>query len=489
MQPNHKLMKKLLLSVAALIACAAISSQAAISVGSSGAGPITFDTQPAVGDFSTLTWAGGSGAPNDTITLDAAVQTNDASIINVQLGAAGGTPPAAGAAAQWASAGHFIQTRPTGVAYQAIMATLQNNSGAAKNTILIAYDQTVAGTATLVEEVYGHRAYYSMTGAANSWVQIPALDTVDNTLGTVAKSASLDLSATPWAIGATMYLLWADDNGSGTPDNAIEIDNFTVSFPGIAPTITQQPVSTNVLQCHSASFTAEAQGSAPLVYRWFHGVTAIDTTVNPSAGTPTLMITNAQSSDGGQYHVHVSNGVGPGVDSSTVTLTVNPDTQPPVLTLAVGKSDLVTVVVTFSEPVASTSVGEGAQDPFNYLVQTPDGTTDSIFLISALLNNETNVVLTLDHGRNPALDYVVVVNGVKDVCGQTNTIVANSTIPLTPELSYQQGDINGYSGTQDTELEMGGGMQDTPQGAKDFFNVDGQDGTPQGPSQGLLRFD
>jgi hypothetical protein len=289
-----------------------------------------------------------------------------------------------------------------------------------------------------------------------------------------------------------MYILWADDNGSGTPDNAIEIDNFSVSFPGVAPTIAQQPVSTNVLQCHSTSFTAEAQGSAPLVYRWFHGATAIDTTVNPSAGTPTLVITNAQSSDGGQYHVHVSNGVGPGVDSSTVTLTVNPDTQPPALIFAIGKADLVTVVVTFSEPVATTGPDNGAQDAFSYLVQTPGGGT-ALGVNSAVLNNETNVTLTLGDARDPALNYeVVIVGDIQDTCAH-NSIPLNSTIAVSPEFSFQQGDINGYSGTQDTELRSSN--PDVVQGARtDYINIDlsdvlAGDPNPAGPVQGLFRFD
>ena len=40
----------------------------------------------------------------------------------------------------------------------------------------------------------------------------------------------LDLSDTPWTVGSTLYVLWADDNGSGTPDNANQIDNFAVSL-------------------------------------------------------------------------------------------------------------------------------------------------------------------------------------------------------------------------------------------------------------------
>src|SRR5947209_12349353 len=52
----------------------------AISVGPSGSGLITFDTLPAVTDFSSRTW-GGAGTDFTTATaLDAAVKTNSASL-------------------------------------------------------------------------------------------------------------------------------------------------------------------------------------------------------------------------------------------------------------------------------------------------------------------------------------------------------------------------------------------------------------------------
>ena len=119
-----------------------------------------------------------------------------------------------------------------------IMATLINNSAASKAAISIDYDLTVVAPVT--EEVRGHLVYYSMTGLANSWVQIASISngTNDNTAGVYHKHADLDLSGTPWANGATMYLLWADDNGSGSPDTALEIDNFSLTFPGGPLTIT-----------------------------------------------------------------------------------------------------------------------------------------------------------------------------------------------------------------------------------------------------------
>jgi len=54
-------------------------------------------------------------------------------------------------------------------------------------------------------------------------------------------------------------------------------------------------------------------------------------------------------------------------------------------------------------------------------------------------------------------------------------------------LTFQEG-VNGYSGTQDTELRSSN--TSTPQGSIDSISVDGDDGSPGlKPNHGLIRFD
>jgi hypothetical protein len=195
-------------------------------VESTGAGPFTFDTRPFAVEFSTGDWPGAAnGTADNAAIMDGRVQLLDASTINLQLGEATGTPPAAGSPARWASAGRYLITRPTGVLGNLIMARLQNDSGATLTALDISYNLTVELPVT--EEIRGHLIYYSLTGAPASWLQIPGISG-DGTTG--LKSATLDLSATPWTAGSLLYILWADDNGSGSPDSANEIDNFSVSL-------------------------------------------------------------------------------------------------------------------------------------------------------------------------------------------------------------------------------------------------------------------
>jgi len=68
---------------------------------------------------------------------------------------------------------------PTGVGYVSLMATLQNNTGVNQSALTFSYDLTennsTAGAVptVVVEEVPGHRVYFSLTGAAQSWQVVP----------------------------------------------------------------------------------------------------------------------------------------------------------------------------------------------------------------------------------------------------------------------------------------------------------------------------
>jgi len=83
----------------------------------------------------------------------------------------------------------------------------------------VSYDRGTNG-ATGVEEIPGHRVYYSLTGATGSWAVVEALS--GSTAGLV--NGTVPLGA--WATNALLYLLWVDDNGSINPEPAYTIDNW-----------------------------------------------------------------------------------------------------------------------------------------------------------------------------------------------------------------------------------------------------------------------
>ena len=86
----------------------------------------------------------------------------------------------------------------------------------------------------------------------------------------------------------------------------------------VPPFITTQPSSQAVFAGDTARFTVAAGGTAPLYYQW-----TFDNTNLVGATSASLVITNAQLNESGNYSVLVSNAAG-ATNSATVTLTVNP---------------------------------------------------------------------------------------------------------------------------------------------------------------------
>lgn len=211
---------------------------AAVSVGPSGTGLLTFDTLPSVGDWSTL--AVGTSAGNITTgsQLDAAVQLLNASAITTPLGSSSTMPPSQQNIARWNSAGLFLQTKPTGVDYTVLMVTLVNNSGTDLTSLGVSYDLNAtfpAGT-TIQEDIPGHQVYFSLTGVAGSWQAVPQLSGGDSGF----KSASITPTG-PWSQGSQAFVLWADDNAppaanvtTGNIEGGYTIDNVQV-IPQVIP--------------------------------------------------------------------------------------------------------------------------------------------------------------------------------------------------------------------------------------------------------------
>lgn len=208
--------------------------------------PDPFVSVPSVTDWSTLS-VGTPLASNVNDFDTKIIGATDAAAITTTLGSSGTYPPSTNAIARQNTGANtagttFLQTRPTGIEYILLMATLVNNTGGALNSVRLAYEFSSANNS--VEDVEGLRAYFSMTGAPGSWTLIP-----DLSVDTAATYDLPDLLATtvvlpgPLADAGNMYILWADQNstGVGSVDASHHIRNFAAS-PGIdcvvdAPTI------------------------------------------------------------------------------------------------------------------------------------------------------------------------------------------------------------------------------------------------------------
>jgi hypothetical protein len=246
-----------------------------ILVGASGVGPLTFGALPPKSEWSTLTAGGGSGYPSSDATMDSYMSAIGASSINAELFSTNNNT--ANGKAIWRSDVLTLFTRPTGNAMTLLMATLRNVSGSTIATLSVSYTLTAESTTPPVEEVPGHRVYWSKTGAAGSWVALG-----DYAVVTGSATISFNLPGIAWANGETLYVVWADDNAAGT-DGRYRLDNMT-----FGPAQPPPPVITgsDVTYPAGGSPTVQVQNSAvgvkyTLVYK--NGVTDPDWTTLPEA--------------------------------------------------------------------------------------------------------------------------------------------------------------------------------------------------------------
>ena len=185
-----------------------------------------FDSLPLASDWTTLSIAGSGPGLMTEAALEAALQTNAASVINQTLGQSATLPPATASLAQWNSSGLFVETRPTGNAATLLMATVINTSSDTLSTLDVDCDLAYAAD-PLDEEINGPRCFFSLTGAANSWMPVPEFSTAQ----TGTRTAELNLGS--WPNGSRLYLLWADDNGAPGTDGAWTWDNFKAGGPRV----------------------------------------------------------------------------------------------------------------------------------------------------------------------------------------------------------------------------------------------------------------
>lgn len=125
-----------------------------------------------------------------------------------------------------------------------------------------------------------------------------------------ATNASLQLTNVQFAQTGNYSVSIANAFGAVLSSNA----TLTVQS---SPFLTSQPVSAIVLVGGTVTFTATASGSPPLAYLWTFNGTNLSGATNT-----TLLLTNVQLSQAGDYVLTVSNAYG-GTFSSNAVLTVN----------------------------------------------------------------------------------------------------------------------------------------------------------------------
>lgn len=213
--------------------------------------------------------------------------------------------------------------------------------------------------------------------------------------GTITAASGLLRSSTPLSIGARQsanngntnydYQLYAAVDDVAVYNKALSAAQVQAHYyaQGSAPIITGVTPSSNwtTNQGANASFTVNVAGTSPLTYQW----TDNSGNVIPWATTNTLVLTNVQPSQAGNYTVNVSNPYG-GPVSTSINLMV---TQVPEIVSDIAPSN---VAVYATEPV-TLSVTIAGTAPLHYQwyqngTAIPNA-TNTTYTVAALLGVNT----------------------------------------------------------------------------------------------------
>jgi hypothetical protein len=409
-QPNTfmriKPFKKLSLALAlsSALQFGFFQAEAQLSVGPSGTGVQAFPALPTVVQgWSSLSVGTVAATYGTAGNLDNHVITNTAAsaVITALASSATVNPPSAFAVARWNSVNLNVQTRPTGNDYLLLMARLRNDTGSNIISLNVSYDYGVDPAAAPVEQIVGHRAFYSLSGLPNTWQPLP-------TFSGVASAGSLAATIpVVWGSTSNFYLLWADDNADGGTEGVFTIDNFQVTaVPATTPSIIQHPQPQSVAPGSSLTLSVTAIGASPLTYYW-----RLNSNVISVGSSPDYTINNAALINQGFYSVIVSNGFGSVTSSnafvavscaSAVAVTTQPSDQ------AIGTGTTL-----------SLSVGVSGTAPVNY----------QWFRNDSPLANATNATYTKVNAQ--AADsglYRVLANN----CAGVPATSSNAVVSVTP---------------------------------------------------------
>lgn len=315
---NPILVMKKFLRVIALLSLGAIGSQShAAMVGPAGYSN-DFGTQPSAADWATVSRTGAAG---DTYDMDTDVNANiTASGTTAQTSLNANNPATQLATATWSSSGFYLQTRPTGNRYTALMGKFVNQTGTNATQINLSYLFTIAAGPTPEESGRGTRVYVSLTGLAGSWMNLATLNSIATNNGSSTMTTNLALN---WTNGGSLYVLWTDDNSTapaGVTDPANQIDTFALYVTaGLPPTLTctvSSPAS-NALFVAGTPITTAASviyGTAPYTVEYFTN-SGVGNTVFASAGVSSTAPYNLPlgSLSAGTYNIYAvaTDGGGP----------------------------------------------------------------------------------------------------------------------------------------------------------------------------------
>ncbi|MBF0570678.1 MAG: immunoglobulin domain-containing protein [Candidatus Omnitrophica bacterium] len=222
-----------------------------------------------------------------------------------------------------------------------------------------------------------------------------------------------------------------DSNGSMSVSSAVLV---TVNPTPLAPIITTQPQSQTVIAPAPVTFTAAANGVPAPTYQWEVSTNGGNSFTPISGATgATYTITSTTTSLGGnKYKVVATNGVSPAATSSAATLTVNPASAAPTITIQ-------PLSQTVTEPASATFsvAASGAPAPTYRWQQMAPGANIYTNIIGATSSIFTTTATTVaDSGTKYEC---VVANSLGSVASSAATLIVNAPRPTVEIISPVNG--------------------------------------------------
>ncbi len=445
-----KLRRRWTMAVLVAALCLTVRANAA-SVNAGSGYTNSFELQPVAADWSTYSAV---GSASDNYDMDTDVNANlTADLVVAPTLSDPEDPPAKNGAAMWSSSGLYLLTRPTGNRYTVLMGQFVNNTKTNATQLTIGYLLTLAGEGIPEDSGQGTRVYFSLTGEAGSWTNVPALNTTASADGTTPMSASVDVD---WPDGANLYVVWVDDNAAGFGDDvANEIDNFslqvTAGMPVAFACLLDEPGSDAVFVAGSPVSTAVrvVSGTAPYTVEYFTN-SGIGNDVFASAGssaTPpyTIELADLPAGNYGLYAVATDSAETPAtaVSATNTFLVADP------------------LAVTLAEPEPDASFDHNVVVPGMVIVAGGLPPYSVQFFLDDVADGEPVIETPYEHSFGPLFvgDHTVQAT-VTDALGWGSNSPMHTihiTGPLAAILSPEDGTIYSYGEAVSLSAFVGGG--------------------------------
>ncbi|MGA2279766.1 MAG: immunoglobulin domain-containing protein [Verrucomicrobiota bacterium] len=415
---NDAFLTKIMLSVTAPTNATILPTNQAVAVGSNATFSVSVDTNGTPPFF--YQWQDGtnlvngtnlvdainiSGATTTSLTITNAQMTNSGFYYQVIVTNYGGSVTSIIAGLTVTNVPPAITVQPTnqlvGAGTGAILTVTATGTAPLSYQWQIQDTNSVSGWTNLVN---GGR----ISGATTNVLTISNVQTNDNNTG--------------YSVIVTNY--------GGSVTSALAVLTVTA-----LPKITLQPTNESMAVGATAAFTVTAIGTVPLHFQWQIGTNNPVNLVNRGNinGTTanTLTITNAQTTNSGEYTVVVTNIAGV-VTSSVAVLNVTniPPTitlQPASQTNGVGTKVTMTVTATGTSPLSYQWIIGGTTNLMSG--------TNLVNGVKVITSGATSNVLTISNVQtNNDGNYTVVVTGPG---GSTNSSVAVLTVYSSPVITVQ----------------------------------------------------